>query len=225
MKFHLKIVLLFLCGIGSVNQANAQHDITTFHGGIELGLAFTTIQPFQKAYPFFENINYGKTSSLGLGIFVNRFITPNHQLETGIFYTERGTAYLLESFIPILFSNSSNGNGQKYIELPLILNYYPAARSDFNYCIGAGYFHLLEQYYPGFYKNYDVELSLGLRFKINTIKYLKNDHFKVKFECSVLPVSIDAEVDRFNLENKDQFLKRQRNYAITFSLQHGIGEF
>ncbi|MFA9389190.1 MAG: hypothetical protein ACERKD_05260 [Prolixibacteraceae bacterium] len=215
------VILLFI--MGSVH-CFAQHSKTSFQGGVEAGFAFTTIQPYQKYYGFFDKLENGKTTQPRAGIFVNHFISRQNQLEMGMYYTERGTAYCTGCFfeIPILFSSDCNGKSLNYLELALTHYYYPDSRSDFSYSLGIGYFQLLGETWDeyDFFKDYDIEVSIGVRFKIKKYNYLKNNLFLLKFEGSLLPISIDKNLELYNNENIVDRFPNERNYAITLSVQH-----
>ena len=212
----LPLILFLLLSI----NAFPQNDWHSFQGGLEAGLSLSTIYPFHEFYIFSEGVNYFEKKGLHAGLFVNRFVSDYHQLETGLYFTQKGITCKL-GYITI--NKSLN-----YIEMPLVLNFFPHYNKLFCYSFGLGYFHLINGAYdPDLNKTYDLEGSLGLKFQPQKIKWLKSSMVCMKLEGSILPFTIDEKIDIYNQTAKSKYyqrfnkvLKKQRNYSLTIGLQY-----
>lgn len=183
-------------------------------------------------YGFFDELSYGKCFNGTAGIFVNRFINSDNLLEMGFYYTEKGTRYIFRS------NGGSYGitTGLNYLEIPLALYHYPNPGSFFCYRYGISFCYLLGTEYSIkkiAYRNYDATFSFGIRFKTENSRlfmntpFLKNLQFLLKFDCSVLPVSIPKEIEAYNITQPEAYRQNeiQRNIGLTFSLQYYFNEF
>lgn len=210
MKY-LPVILFLLLSI----NVFPQNDRHSFQGGLEAGLSLSTIYPFHEFYIFSEGVNYFEKKGLHAGLFVNRFVSDYHQLETGLYYTQKGITCNLGGRTYIRWFN--------YTEMPLVLNYFPHYNKLFCYSFGLGYFHLIRDIHTyDIYKDYDIECSIGLKFQPQKIKWLKSSMVSIKLEGSILPISIDEEIDSYNQTDFFHFnlLKKQRNYSFTIGLQY-----
>ncbi|MFA9389815.1 MAG: outer membrane beta-barrel protein [Prolixibacteraceae bacterium] len=215
MKRSLLTVLLFYF----LTIANARNKYQAFQAGIELGVSATTIQKYYDYFGFFDDLYYGKDYNGTAGIFVNRFLHPNYQMELGFYFTSKGTRYRFESKTSTTRGTYGTSEELYYLEIPILLYYYPDERNQFSYRYGISVaYHLIDS----FYKEYDISLSLGIRFKPFSKGFFKNDLCILKADCSILPISIPQEIEEYNYSQL-RFYKMnqiQRNMGITFSIQH-----
>jgi len=227
MKSKILDLLIFVFLLHLEGQATDN----TFHGGIEFGPSITTIQGFMPYYGFFDELSYGKSRNYTAGIFVNRFVTSDRLLEMGFYYTRKGTAYGR----PV-----NERSTLDYLEVPFALYIYPDQNSLFALRYGISVCYLLYEFYAAWggyashlYRDYDVTLSLGIRFKneksrlFQNTPFLRNLQFLLKTDCSVLPISIPDKVEEHNLKQPQAYSlsKIQRNIGLTFSLQYYFNEF
>lgn len=218
MKHLLLSILIFLSF-----KCLSQFERNTFQGGIEVGLSFTTIQPYLDLQGFYGNVNFYRNKGLRTGLFVNRFITYFHQLETGLYYSQKGIYYSLDkTFYPSKLN---------YIEMPLVINYFPHNKNRFCYSLGLGYFHLIDDNsdYNNLYRNYDIAAIFGLKFQAQQPKWLNKCMINMKFDGSLLPISIKEAIANYNNEStsssymflpKHKLKQKQRNYSITIGIQY-----
>lgn len=218
MKLSLLTLALF---VGYISYS--QNDRHTFQAGIEAGFGFTTIHPYQVATGFFDNITNGTTTNPRVGIFVNRFISDYHQLEFGIYYTEKGTAWgRPHKLFSILYAGDNKTISINYFEIPLSLNYYPYRRRSFCYTYTLGYLMLVNEtrdLYNMLYKDSDIEASMGIRFKLDRFEWMNKFLLSVKFGFSVIPISNSQQVESKGDVWFSEGFKNARNYDLTFSIQ------
>jgi len=167
------------------------------------------------------------------GIFANRFISTNSLFELGFYYSTKGTAFQ-EPF--------SGKLTMSYLEIPFSFYYYPNHNQSFSYRFGLIYSILLGccECLNGMcktdipmYRNYDTSASLGIRFKNEKSRVFVNHpilnklQFLLKFDCSILPITIPEKVQEYNVQYSAilHHKLRQRNMALTFSVQYYFGEF
>ena len=228
----MKKLLLFILCLHIFLLVNAHNRYRAFQAGLEVGVSVTTIQKYYDYFGFFDDLYYGKDYNGTAGIFVNRFLSPNTQMEMGFYLTSKGTRYIFES----KSSNSTLIWGTRYelyyLEVPVHFYYYPDQRKPFAYKFGLSVGYLLNTSRSGSanqikdidvnYKDYDITLSTGIRFKPIKSGFFKNDLCALKAECSLLPISIPTEVDKYNAQQTSFYKMKntQRNIGITLSFQH-----
>lgn len=208
-------------------QAN-HHD---FHGGIEFGSSITTIQGFLPYYGFFDHPYYNKCLNGTAGVFVNRFIHGDYLMEMGFYYKARGTRFMIYG--------ANSGFGFRidinYLEVPLALYHYPNENSCFSYRYGISFSCLLDQAnLEGIsYRNHDVTVSFGIRFKpeksrlFKSYSLLQKMQFVLKLDGSVFPISNPEEIKILNYSQPHRFQHNlnHRNMGLTFSVQCYLKEF
>lgn len=193
-----------------------------FDAGIEVGVSATTIQKYYKSYGLFKDPYFEKDYNGTAGIFVNRFLSPKTKMELGFYLTSKGTWYISESldYNSIWFSRER----LYYLEIPILMYYYPSSHKQFSYRYGVSIGHLLNN--QSFYKDYDIALSLGIRFKPIKTGFFKNDLCILKVDGSLLPISMPQEVQEANAHHSHlyQMNEIQRNLGITLSFQHYLSK-
>lgn len=206
-------------------------DDSGFNGGLEFGPSLTTIQGYLPYYGFFNHPLYNKCINGTAGIFVNRFIHQDYLLEMGFYFTAKGTRFII--------NGANDGLGFRidlnYLEVPLALYHYPYESSWFCFRYGISFARLLDQAIPEgiSYRDHDVIVSFGIRFKPEKVRFfqnsvfLQNFQFLVKLDGSVLPISNPEEIKIFNYSQTQRFQHKlyQHNFGLTFSVQYYLNRF
>lgn len=225
-----KIVLLFfvlLC----VYPSKAQNYRRDFNAGFEYGLSIVTLCKYTDDFKFFDKIGYGKRIGTTAGIFVNHYISEKYFIESGFYYTLKGTQYRIKQGSSSSYTLRGHNTNIHYIEIPLMGYYYFSDNPYLSLRYGLSYCYQFSNAYENgsidesIVKDYDLNLSLGLRFKISKIHFFEKCRFLVKYDCSVF--SIVEKDEAYLLKEYDAYkiLPNQRNMAITFSIQRYFNDF
>lgn len=228
-----KTALVF-CFCLFARSAIAQNGYHPFYAGIEVGASLTTIQPFfEKYYGFFEDFRYGKAVNGSVGVFVNRQLSRYNRLETGFYYTTKGTHYTWKIENSRIKYKTSNSLTIRSLEIPIVWEYQANRAANLFYCYGVTIGLQLECLYSyneknsfnniniaEMYKEKYFSISYGIKYKCKASRKYGQVFIRAKAEATLFPYSLPLRVEQWNYTHLDyiKFAAKQHLIGLSISL-------
>lgn len=233
------LILFFSILLSAITKASPSY----FNAGVQYGVGISTIYKFTDTYGYFESLNYGKKPFLDIGFFVNRDITRNLSIESGIFYNAKGIHYRFYYNTMGIYSRLIEYSGGiynegvylNYIEIPFIVNILKRNRRNVFWRYGINLGVLFDTNMSNFIKSttqvfndFDMQGILGLKLCPDKNNFFRNKSIVINLKCSILPIvkageeyHYDPEKNYNHLTNKIiNVLPIQRNISLSVSIQH-----
>jgi len=223
-KFVFLIILLMIFRTECLGQFPESY----FNAGIHLGLSISTISNYSEDFKFFDNFFYGKRITGNVGFCLNRHLSERIFIETGLYYSLKGTSYFIYE------GNSSTDNQYTfgymihYFQSPILLCVESQANSNIvmRYGFTAGYqfssYGIGGNYGDGnmIVKDFDLEAVVGVRIKPKKSSFFDENYLIVDFCCSILPISKQdgTYFPQSGIDNR--IYGDKRNISLGISIQH-----